>query len=133
MTVKKSLLLAALLVSACNQAAQSVYDDPLPKSDDTDALTKIKEGIKPDDADAWQNITMMIIMPTAKRPTSKTVGQAISRYKAQESCENKHDFTKVGEGPKDFGAPDYEKRQNALVARYNKEVDEYNACLKMPV
>ena len=81
-------------------------------------MFEIRDGLKPEDQDAWQQILMRRINPMAKAIMSKTVGEAIGRVKAKSACMEEHSVQK---------APAND------IAAYNKEVHAYNECLKMPV
>lgn len=122
----------AAMLSACGSAG-NVYDEPLPSRDDQDALLDIRDKLKPEDQKAWQGIVMRMMNPMAEPIRSKTVGEAITKLKAKTACMEAHDTSKVPDGPNDISAPDYEEKNAAHIAAYNKEVDAYNACLKMPV
>lgn len=128
---KIAVLLCALSLTACGMG--NVYDRPLPDHNDVDAMLDIKQGIKPEDQEAWSYIVMSIASPMTGALTSKTVGEAIEKQKARAACIARNDLDSVGEYPDDFMAPDYQERKNAHIEAYNKIVDALNACYKMEV
>ena len=136
--MRKMILIAVGVVSlsGCGNA-RNVYDRPIPNRDDRNALLDIRDKLKPEDEQAWQGIVMRLVNPMAERVTSKTVGEAIARLEAKTACMDSHDpeatKRKIGDGPNDIAAPDYEAKNTAYITANNKEVAAYNACLKMPV
>lgn len=116
--MRSKILIIATLLAGCQGQPSSVYDRPIPDRNDKDAMFEIRDGVKPEDQDAWQQIVMRRMNPMAKAIMSKTVGEAIGRVKAKAACMEKHDVQK---------APAND------IAAYNKEVHAYNECLKMPV
>lgn len=131
--MRKMILGLALvaMLSACQDA--NVYDNPLPSVDDADALMAVRDGVKQEDQEAWQNVVMRMANPMAKKLQSETVGEAITNMKAKNACVEENDITKVPEGPSDFMADDYQERNAAHIKKYNAVVDAYNACLEMPL
>lgn len=129
----RTMWLVALLLGACGQGSSNVYEQPLPASGDMDALMDIKEEVKPEDADTWQSLTRLIMSPKAKRPTSKTVGEAITAYRARRACMDANEPSKLPLGPNDTFAKDYEARRKAHTEALKNAANAYNACLKMPV
>lgn len=110
------ILAVGLLAASCD--APSVYDQPLPDRNDTDTLVAIRDGVAPEDRDAWQSISMMIANPMARAIESKTVREAITRSKARTTCMDKNAPTDADDLP---------------VSEYNAQVEAYNACLRMPL
>lgn len=122
---------ASAALSGCDRG--SVYERPIPDSDDRSALLEIRDGLKDEDQKAWQAIMMRKINPMAEPVRSKTVGEAVGKMKARQSCWDIHDFSKVPEVTLSPNEPGYEEAQHAYVARYNEEIDAHNACSKLPI
>lgn len=106
-----------IALGACQPA--NVYERPVPNGDDAKAMNEIRDGLKPEDRQAWAQIVMRKANPIAEGVTSKTVGEAIAGMKAKAACMDAHNVANIDP------ALDREK--------YNAEVMAYNECLKLPV
>jgi hypothetical protein len=121
------------LLAGCHSNSGSVYGRPIPDRSDTTAQLDIRDGLKPEDQEAWQGFLMRKINPMAEPVTSKTVGEAIRRMKVKLACMKAHDSSKVPENNFAIGDARYDQAQAKWSAENNKEVSAYNDCLKLTV
>ena len=131
--MRRTSVLIALLLAGCQETAGTVYDRPLPDRNDMEALLDIRDKLKPEDQEAWQGILMRKNNPMAEPITSKTVGEAVQRMRAKTACMSAHDVSKVPDNKLAIGDDGYDAAEAARITANNREVDAYNACLKMPV
>lgn len=133
--MKKVVLMFAPFVVLSGCGSSDVYGEPIPSPDDHDALIEIRDGVKPEDREAWSKLTMRIVNPMAVKIDAETVGEAITRLKAREAClaDSEAEREKLGPMPTDIMAPDYDERNKAYIEGYNATVESNNACLKLPV
>lgn len=133
--MKKFAATFVVAISLAGCGGGDVYERSLPEPNDTNALMAIKNGVKPEDREAWQAIALSLSNPLATALSSQTVGDAIGNYKARATCMNDASAEQdaLGQGPNDIGASDYDERNSAHIKAYNETVEAYNACLKMPV
>jgi hypothetical protein len=115
---RKVVLNAAALVTLSACQPENVYSRAMPEGMDANALNNIRDGLKPEDREAWTKIVMRKANPLAGGVASKTVGDAIAKMKAQTACMESHSLN--GIDPSDH-------------EDYNAEVRAYNECLKLPV
>lgn len=108
------VMMLAMGVTACGR---SVYDDPIPASNDTKAMTDIRNGLKQEDQDAWRSIASAMVFPDAPKIQSKTVSAAITAMKSRMACQSKHNFTNISLGQVDA----------------TNEFNAYTACDKIVV
>lgn len=114
--MKIAIILAGLMLAGCG--ASNVYDSAIPDRSDASALLNVRDHVKPEDADTWSKIVVRLESPFAPRLNARTVGEAITAFKARDACMAKHDTSKV---PSDD------------IDGYNREVRSYNACADMAV
>ena len=93
----KKTIIAMMLAVTVAGCGRSVYDDPIPASNDTKAMTDIRNGLRQEDQDAWRRIASAMIIPDTSIQ-SKTVGAAINAMKSRMACQSKHKFTNISLG-----------------------------------
>jgi hypothetical protein len=110
--------LVTVLLLACDRRV-SVYEQPLPDPHESPALTQIGGELRPEDRRAWSGIVAHIMSRSGGPLRSKTVGEAIARWKAQSACLKTH-----ARGLESVGAD---------VKARDREIDAYNDCLEMDI
>jgi len=110
--------LVMVLLVACERRV-SAYEQPLPDPQESRALTQIGGELRPEDRRAWGGIVAHITSRSSGRLRSKTVGEAIARWKAQSACLKTH-----ARGQESAGAD---------VRARDREIDAYNDCLEMEI
>lgn len=108
-----------LLISCCHGATESVYEQPLPDRYDTRAMSAVASQLKPEDKAAWKAIVALLASRTAAPLRSRTIGEAITRWKAQHTC------LEIHARGQELAGTDNRAR--------NREIDAYNDCLDMEI
>ena len=111
-------LFGVLVLAAC-QGQRSVYDEQVPVGQDAQNYSYIADRLRQDDKEAWASIAARQMTSAAGTVRSRTVGEAIRRWKAQRACLQLH-----AKGQDSAGSD---------VRARNREIDAYNDCLEMEI
>lgn len=77
----------SLALFACGESGpRTIYDEPMPDIENTQAMEAIEQRLEGDDAEVWERIKLHNVLTSRPEVESTTVGEALERERAKRKC-----------------------------------------------